>query len=89
MNREVNATFLTLTPKVQTLLVLHDYRPISVVGCIYKFLSKVLANRLKQVLDIMSSFEGSFVGTRHILGGIFVANQLIDYSKSMSRGCEF
>lgn len=75
---------------MQNPLVVHDYRPISVVGCIYKFLSKVLANRLKQVLlDIMSPFQGTFVGTRQILGGVFVANQLIDYRKSMSGGCEF
>ena len=38
LNKEITATFLCLIPKVQNPVVL-DFRPISLVGCIYKFLS--------------------------------------------------
>lgn len=69
---------------MQNPLVLHDCRPISVVGCIYKLLSKVVANCLKQVLpDIISPFQETFFGNEEILDGIFIANQLIDYNKCL------
>lgn len=33
INKEMNATFLTLIPKVPNPVDLRDYRPISLVGC--------------------------------------------------------
>jgi len=29
---------------------LNDFRPISLIGCVYKIVAKILANRLKKVL---------------------------------------
>jgi len=45
--RGCNASFITLIPKCKNPLKLGDFRPISLVGCIYKILAKILANRLK------------------------------------------
>ena len=39
-NKEINATFICPIPKVPKLAVLKGFRPISLVGCIYKLLSK-------------------------------------------------
>ena len=40
-----------------------DFRPISIVGSVYKLLSKVLANRLRRVMDnLISESQNSFVG---------------------------
>ncbi|XP_077232674.1 pentatricopeptide repeat-containing protein At4g14170-like [Tasmannia lanceolata] len=44
------ATFITLIPKVPGASKISEYRPISLVGCLYKVLAKVLADRLKMVL---------------------------------------
>ena len=42
-----------------------DFRPISLVGSVYKLLSKVLANRLRRVMDnLISESQNSFVGGR-------------------------
>ena len=42
-----------------------DFRPISLVGSVYKLLSKVLANRLRRVMDnFISESQNSFVGGR-------------------------
>ena len=45
-----NASFVTLIPKVFDPQNLNQYKPISLIGCIYKIMAKVLARRLKKVL---------------------------------------
>lgn len=41
--------FLALIPKISYPQRLTDYRPISLIGSLYKILVKVLASRLKKV----------------------------------------
>ena len=48
-----NASFITLIPKVADPQILNDYRPISLIGCIYKIVSKVLANKMKRVMHLI------------------------------------
>ena len=48
--RSLNATFLILIPKKGGVEDLRDFRSISLVGGLYKWLAKVLANRLKLVV---------------------------------------
>ena len=47
--QSMNASFLTLIPKKCNAVNIKDFRPISLVGSVYKLLSKVLANRLRLV----------------------------------------
>ena len=53
--RSLNATFLVLIPKKGDVEDLKDFRPISLLGSLYKILAKVLANRLKKVVGIVVS----------------------------------
>ena len=63
--KSLNATFITLIPKKNDASNIRDFRPISLVGSVYKILAKVLANRLKEVLDqLISESQNSFVGGR-------------------------
>ncbi|RVW57227.1 hypothetical protein CK203_099699 [Vitis vinifera] len=48
--RSLNATFLVLIPKKEEANDVQDFRPISLVGSLYKIIAKVLANRLKIVM---------------------------------------
>ena len=49
--------------KKNNTLNIKDFRPISLVGSVYKLLSKVLANRLRRVMDnLISESQNSFVG---------------------------
>ena len=66
--KSLNATFIALIPKKNGVSNIRDFRPISLVGSVYKILAKVLANRLKEVLDqLISKSQNSFVGGRQIL----------------------
>ena len=49
--KSLNATFIALIPKKNGASNIRDFKPISLVGSVYKILAKVLANRLKEVLD--------------------------------------
>jgi len=61
--RSLNATFIGLIPKKANAENIRDFRPISLVGCIYKLLSKVLALRLRGVIgDLTSENQNAFVG---------------------------
>ena len=82
----INSTFIALIPKVESPQRLSDFRPISLVGSLYKILSKVLANRLRSVMDfVISDSQSAFIKGRQILNGILVANEVIDEAHKHKR----
>lgn len=48
--REINATVLNLIPKKTDDSTMEGYRPIACCNLIYKVISKILANKLKEIL---------------------------------------
>ncbi|RVX03347.1 Transposon TX1 uncharacterized 149 kDa protein [Vitis vinifera] len=58
---------------------LKDFRPISLVGSLYKLLAKVLANRIKKVMGkVISESQNAFVEGRQILDAVLIANEAMD-----------
>ncbi|GJT84084.1 putative RNA-directed DNA polymerase, partial [Tanacetum coccineum] len=73
-----NPSFIVLIPKKQDPLSFSDYCPISLIGCIYKIISKILASRLAKVMpSIIGPNQTAFIAGRQILGGCLVANEII------------
>jgi hypothetical protein len=53
--RGVLSYFVTLIPKIPSPQSIGDFRPISLLGCVYKVIDKVLTARLRVVMgDVIS-----------------------------------
>jgi hypothetical protein len=86
LSRGINNTFIALIPKIDSPQGLNDFRPISLVGSLYKILAKVLANRLKQVVGaVVSDTQITFVKNRQILDGILIANEVVDEARKTKK----
>ena len=77
--RSLNSTFLLLIPKKEGIEDLKDFRPISLVGSVYKLLAKVLANKQKLVMgEVIFDSQQAFVQGRQILDAVLIANVALD-----------
>ncbi|GLT65805.1 hypothetical protein SLA2020_382140 [Shorea laevis] len=84
--RGSNASFIVLIPKKENPQELGEFRPISLIGSMYKIISKILANRLSKVLpSIISLTQSAFIGGRQIADGIVIANKVIHEAKRCKR----
>ncbi|CAN0922514.1 Transposon TX1 uncharacterized 149 kDa protein [Linum grandiflorum] len=75
----INSTFIVLIPKKECVEEFKDFRPISLVGSIYKVISKLLMARLKGCMEnLISPQQCAFVSNRQILDAALIANEVID-----------
>ena len=82
LHASFNTTWITLIPKKKCLLEVTDFRPISLVGSLYKVIAKVLSRRIKGVLpSIIGETQTAFVSGRQILDGALVANEVVNWLK--------
>ena len=74
-----NASFVALVPKVRDPVKLEQYRPISLVGAMYKIIAKVLAERIKNVLPyVIDKSQSTFLKGRGILDSALMANEVVE-----------
>ena len=86
--RGSNASFITLIPKLKDPQNLSEYRPISLIGCVYKIVAKLLANRLKKVMpNIIDKKQSAFISGRHLLHSVLIANEAVEEAKRCHKPC--
>jgi hypothetical protein len=75
--KEQNHTFIALIPKQLGASSVHQFRLISMCNIIYKIISKILANRFKDLLHhFISPYQSAFVHTRNIQDNTILAHEL-------------
>lgn len=58
-----NSSFITLIPKKEGAQRMNEFRPISLIRCVYKVISKVLEKRISKVMEsIISENQSAFIG---------------------------
>ena len=74
----VNSTILALIPKKTEAKVMKDYRPISCCNVLYKVISKILANRLKNILPrFISANQSTFIKDRLLMENLLLATEIV------------
>ena len=85
--KSLNTTFIVLIPKKGEAEDLKDFRPISLVGSIYKWIDKVLANRMKRVVGkVVNVAQKAFVEGKQILDASLMANEIMDSLLKKKKG---
>ncbi|XP_057415858.1 uncharacterized protein LOC130710563 [Lotus japonicus] len=85
--RGLNSTFIALIPKEGQQEEISDYRPISLIGSVYKLLSKVLSVRLSSVLPgLLSQNQFAFTAGRQIADCSLIANEVVHTMASRPEG---
>ncbi|GJW91997.1 zinc finger, CCHC-type containing protein [Tanacetum coccineum] len=75
-----NSSFIALIPKVPDANLVKDFRPISLIGSIYKIIAKILSNRLVNVLgDIVNEVQSAFIAKEQMLDGPVYLNEILQW----------
>lgn len=86
-DQDITDTNIILIPKKHDPTSMADLRPISLCNVIYKVVSKVLANRLKCIIDhIIPTYQSAFIPGRLITDNIPISYEIMHYMKRKVAG---
>lgn len=80
--RDFTSSFVALIGKTKNPHELSSFSPISLIGCIYKIIAKLLSNRFKGALPkCISPSQTAFIQKKQIVDGVLVVNEIINLAK--------
>ncbi|XP_025670107.1 uncharacterized protein [Arachis hypogaea] len=83
---DVNVTWVTLAPMFEGAKEVKDFRPISMVGCVYKVISKVLVRRMRVVMPgLVGETQTAFVKGRKIHDGALIACETVHWLRTRKK----
>lgn len=78
----INKTYISLIPKTNFPNTPSDYRPISLCNVILKIITKIIANRIKQILpNIVHENQSAFLSGRLITNNSLLVFKTLHYLK--------
>lgn len=79
--KSVNATFVSLVPKVACPRIVGDYRPIACCNILYKAITKIITSRLQCAMgNLVNEVQGAFIQDKSIADNVLICQGLV-------RGC--
>lgn len=76
--KQVNSTALVLIPKIDQPRSMKEYRPLACCNVLFKIITKIMANRLREVMpSIISAYQGAFVEKRSLNHNVFLCQELL------------
>ncbi|XP_016169174.1 uncharacterized protein LOC107611795 [Arachis ipaensis] len=77
---DANVTWVALTPKFTGAKKIKDLRPISMVGCVYKVISKLLVRRMRRIMPgLVGETHSAFVKGRKIHEEALIACETVEW----------
>lgn len=83
----LNYGTITLLPKVKDAEKIQQYRPICLLNCLYKWITKTLALRLDPLNDkLILKSQTAFMKGRNIMNGVIALHEILHETKKQKQG---
>jgi hypothetical protein len=78
----INYGIITLLLKKYDASTIQQYRPICLLNCIYKLITKTLTLRMEEVADkLIHSNQSAFMKGRNIMSGVMILHEILHETK--------